>query len=119
MIPVCERLGVGVLPTSRSRAGSSPASTAAAEPAPEGTRLAGRDELATGADWDAIEALERFAEERGVELIDVAVGALAAQPTVASVIAGATTPEQVRRNAQAGRWQPTPEEDLIFLPVFF
>jgi aryl-alcohol dehydrogenase-like predicted oxidoreductase len=39
-------------------------------------------------------------------VLDVAIGALAAQPQVVSVIAGATTPEQVRANAHAGRWRP-------------
>jgi aryl-alcohol dehydrogenase-like predicted oxidoreductase len=43
-------------------------------------------------------------------LLDVAIGGLAAQPTVASVIAGATNPEQVRANALAGRWKPTADE---------
>ncbi|GAB3857909.1 hypothetical protein GCM10029963_56710 [Micromonospora andamanensis] len=44
-------------------------------------------------------------------MLDVAIGGLAAQPAVTSVIAGATTPEQVRANAQAGAWHPT-EDDL-------
>jgi aryl-alcohol dehydrogenase-like predicted oxidoreductase len=77
------------------------------EPAPAGTRLAERG--VPGADdekWDRVEALEAFAAARGVSLLDVAIGAIAAQPTVASVIAGATTPEQVRANAAAGEWTP-------------
>jgi len=59
------------------------------------------------ADWDTIERLEGYAAERGVRILDVAIGGLAAQPAVASVIAGATKPEQVLDNVRAGLWQPT------------
>ena len=55
-----------------------------------------------------MEALEAFAAERGVSLLEVAIGGLAAQPPVVSVIAGATRPEQVRANAAAGDWEPSP-----------
>jgi aryl-alcohol dehydrogenase-like predicted oxidoreductase len=111
VIPLCERLGVGVLPYFPLARGLLTGKYRRDAQAPDGTRLAGRDSLASGPEWDAIEALERFAAERGIELIDVAIGALAAQPAVASVIAGATKPDQVRRNVQAGLWQPS-EEDL-------
>ena len=47
-------------------------------------------------------------------MLEVAIGGLAAQPAVASVIAGATTPEQVRANAAAGAWEPS-DEDLAAL----
>jgi aryl-alcohol dehydrogenase-like predicted oxidoreductase len=110
VIPVCERLGVSVLPYFPLASGLLSGKYSRGEAAPAGTRLAGRDSLATDVEWDALEALERFAAERGVELIDVAIGALAAQPMVASVIAGATTPEQARRNAQAGLWRPSAED---------
>ena len=70
------------------------------EPAPEGTRLHGRE--IDDDEYDRMEALEAFAEERGVTLLEVAIGGLAAQEPVASVIAGATKPEQVRANAAAG-----------------
>jgi aryl-alcohol dehydrogenase-like predicted oxidoreductase len=58
-----------------------------------------------------VEGLTAFAEERGLSLLDVAISGLAAQPAVASVIAGATRPEQIRANAAAGLWEPT-DEDL-------
>ena len=57
-----------------------------------------------------MEALQRFADERGVTLLQVAIGGLAARPAVASVIAGATRPEQVSANADAGAWTPTSED---------
>ena len=54
--------------------------------------------------------LEKYAAERGRSMLDVAIGGLAAQPAVASVIAGATKPEQVRANVEAGAWEPTGED---------
>ena len=55
--------------------------------------------------------VRRFAaDERGITLLDVAIGGLAARPTVASVIAGATSAEQVRANVRAGSWVPTAED---------
>jgi aryl-alcohol dehydrogenase-like predicted oxidoreductase len=62
------------------------------------------------APWDVIEAIEKYAAERGLSPLEVAIGGLAAQPAVASVIAGATTPEQVLANAAAARWHPSPED---------
>ncbi|MEA2420986.1 MAG: hypothetical protein QOF55_85 [Thermoleophilaceae bacterium] len=111
VMPECERLNVGVLPFFPLASGLLTGKYARGQAAPEGTRLAGRGSVGSDADFDVVEALERFASERGLELIDVAIGALAAKPAVASVIAGATRPEQVRRNVQAGLWTPT-EDDL-------
>ena len=63
-----------------------------------------------GADWDTVEALTAFGAERGHSLLEVAIAGLAARPAVTSVIAGATTAEQVRANAKAGAWQLTAED---------
>ena len=68
----------------------------------------------TDAAFDTVEALQRYADERGRSLLDVAIGGLAAQPTVASVIAGATSAEQVKANVAAGEWQPS-EGDRVDL----
>jgi aryl-alcohol dehydrogenase-like predicted oxidoreductase len=111
VVPKCERLGVAVLPYFPLARGLLTGKYRRGEPAPEGTRLHGRQSVADDATFARLEALERFAAERGVEVIDVAIGGLAAQPMVASVIAGATKPEQVRSNARAIRWTPS-EEDL-------
>ena len=80
--------------------------------APAGSRLAADNQAhrLANADWERIEALQRYADERGVGILDVAIGGLAAQPTVASVIAGATRPEQVEANVRAGLWQPSAED---------
>jgi len=108
--PVCERHGLGILPyfplargllTGKYRRGE--------EPRPD-SRLAGRDEIADDRTFDVIEGLERFAAQRGVSLLDVALGWLAARPVVASVIAGATRPEQVQANARGVQWAPSPED---------
>jgi aryl-alcohol dehydrogenase-like predicted oxidoreductase len=61
----------------------------------------------TNRNFDILEALERFAQDRDLTVLDIAIGGLAAQPQVVSVIAGAMSPEQVQANAQAGRWRPT------------
>jgi aryl-alcohol dehydrogenase-like predicted oxidoreductase len=110
LVPSCERAGVSLIPFFPLARGLLTGKYRRGEPAPEGTRLAGSGEVATGADFDVVERLQRFAEERGSTLLEVAIGGLAAQPTVASVIAGATKPEQVRANALAGRWRPAPDD---------
>ncbi len=110
LLPACERLGVGVLPYFPLASGLLTGKYTRDAPRPEGTRLSGRDEVFTAETFDRIEALERFAEERGVQLLDVAIGGLAAQPAVTSVIAGATKPEQVHANAKAGEWEPSADD---------
>jgi aryl-alcohol dehydrogenase-like predicted oxidoreductase len=112
LLPACERFGLGLLPYFPLASGLLTGKYRRGAPAPEGTRMAMdryRDWYAR-ADWDTIEALSAFADRRGLALLEVAIGALAARPAVASVIAGATTPEQVAANATAARWVPTAED---------
>jgi aryl-alcohol dehydrogenase-like predicted oxidoreductase len=66
--------------------------------------------------WDRLERLEAYAAERDLPLLSVAIGGLAAMPAVASVIAGATKPEQVAANVRAGEWVPS-AEDLAALKL--
>ena len=115
LLPTAERLEIGVLPYFPLASGLLTGKYRRGRPAPAGTRLALRPERLTDDAFDTIEALESFAESRGVSLLDVAIGGLAAQPAIASVIAGATKPEQVRANAAAGDWQLSPG-DLAALP---
>ncbi len=103
VLPACESLGIGFLPYFPLASGLLTGKYRRGEQATEG-RLAGR-EIPDG-QWDRVEALQRFADERGISLLEVAIGGLLAMPAVASVIAGATKPEQVRANAAAGSWQP-------------
>jgi aryl-alcohol dehydrogenase-like predicted oxidoreductase len=118
--PECERLGIGILPFFPLASGLLTGKYRRGEDAPEGTRLAGGGEVADGPTFDRLERMAQFAQERGIEPIDVAIGGLAAQSMVASVIAGATKPEQVRRNVRAAAWRPSAEDlaelDEIFPP---
>ena len=110
LVPACQRFGVGVLPYFPLASGLLTGKYRRGEPAPEGTRLAGGHRRLATAPWDMIERLEGYAEKRGLSMLQIAIGWLAAKPAVASVIAGATRPEQVRANVAAGRWQPSPED---------
>lgn len=112
LVPACEHVGVGLLPYYPIASGLLSGKYRRGEPAPEGARLS-QPRLAgrlAGADFDTIEALEAFAAARRLDLLSVALGGLAAQPAVASVIAGATSPEQVLANVRAGLWEPTLDE---------
>jgi aryl-alcohol dehydrogenase-like predicted oxidoreductase len=114
LVPACERFGLGVLPYFPLANGMLTGKYKRGEPAPQGTRLSGRDDYLTDRRFDKVEALESYAAERGISLLDVAIGGLAAKPAVASVIAGATKPEQVVANVAAGSWVPS-EDDLEVL----
>jgi len=110
LLPTCERLGIGVLPYFPLASGLLTGKYRRGEPRPEGTRLSGRDGVFTDETFDRLETVERYAAERDVTMLEVAIGGLLAQPAVASVIAGATKPEQVRANVAAGEWEPTPAD---------
>jgi aryl-alcohol dehydrogenase-like predicted oxidoreductase len=110
LLPTCDRLGIGVLPYFPLASGLLTGKYRRGAPRPEGTRLTGRDEVFTDETFDRIEALEHFGEQRGVTLLGVAIGGLLGEPAVASVIAGATKPEQVWANVAAAEWEPTPED---------
>ncbi len=116
--PVCERLGIAILPFYPLASGLLTGKYRRGEDAPEGTRLHGRRTVADEATFDQLDRLAHFAQQRGLEVVEVAIGALAAQSMVASVIAGATRPEQVKANASAAEWTPTPE-DLAELDEIF
>jgi aryl-alcohol dehydrogenase-like predicted oxidoreductase len=109
-----ERLGISFVPYFPLASGLLTGKYRRGEQAAAGTRLAGRAQIASQEQFDLLEALARFAEERGLSLVQVAIAALLAQPVLASVIAGATKPEQVRANASAADWTPS-QEDLAAL----
>ena len=120
VLPACEAFGLGVLPyfplangllTGKYRAGT----------APEGSRLARtRKHLLEKAVSPELKRYSEFAAARGLSEVTVAIGWLLAQPPVASVIAGATSPQQVAANAAAATWVPRAEDlaelDEIFPP---
>jgi aryl-alcohol dehydrogenase-like predicted oxidoreductase len=114
LMPACREFGVGILPyfplasgflTGKYRRGEEPA---------QGTRFAAMrrlaDPLMTEANFKKIESLDEFARGHGHTLTELAVGWLATQPEISSVISGATTPEQVKENAKAIGWRLTAEE---------
>jgi aryl-alcohol dehydrogenase-like predicted oxidoreductase len=109
LIPVCAELGIGFIPYFPLARGLLTGKYRHDGEWPEGTRIAAGSEVPAGT-WRRIESLDAFARDHEVGLLDVAIGGLAAQPAVCSVIAGATTPEQVRANAAAGGWEPTEAE---------
>jgi 1-deoxyxylulose-5-phosphate synthase len=110
LLPACERYGIGVLPYFPLANGLLTGKFSRDVAPPAGTRVGARPGVHAKADWDRIEALSAYAGERGITLLEVAVGGLAAQPAVTSVIAGATAPDQVTANVAAGLWQPGPDD---------
>jgi aryl-alcohol dehydrogenase-like predicted oxidoreductase len=110
LVPACERLGISILPYFPLAYGLLTGKYRRGQAAPSGSRLEQQSARLENADFDRVEALEAFAAERGVDILDVAIGGLAAQPAVGAVIAGATRPEQVHSNVRAGLWQPSPDD---------
>jgi aryl-alcohol dehydrogenase-like predicted oxidoreductase len=110
LLPTCERLGIGVLPYFPLASGLLTGKYRRGEPRPEGTRLSDREAVFTDETFDRIEALEEFAEERGLTLLQVSIGGLLGQPAISSAIPGATKPEQVRANVEASNWEATAED---------
>jgi aryl-alcohol dehydrogenase-like predicted oxidoreductase len=115
LMPAAREFGLGVLPFYPLANGLLSGKYTRTD-APDGSRLqAIKPHLLNTAPWERLEALQAFADQRGVTILQVAFGWLLAQEPVAAVIAGATTPEQIRANAEAGTaWTPT-AEDLVEL----
>jgi aryl-alcohol dehydrogenase-like predicted oxidoreductase len=112
VIPATQRFGLGMLPFFPLASGLLTGKYARGQQPPAGTRLAD-ERLAprlAAAPWEKIDAVQAFAKERGISILDAAIGGLAAQPTIGSVIAGATKPEQVAANVAAGQWIPSADE---------
>jgi aryl-alcohol dehydrogenase-like predicted oxidoreductase len=118
LVPATEHYGIGILPYFPLASGMLTGKYRRGDEAPEGSRIKawGMTSQLTDERFDVIEGLEAFAEERGLTLVEVAISGLAAQPGVSSVIAGATSVEQVASNVSAIRWEPT-ADDLAALDV--
>ena len=114
LVPALAHTGQSLLPYFPLARGLLTGKYRRGQQAPAGTRLAKQNEPLQRANFDVIEAIEKFAADRGVSVVQLAIGGLAAMPTVGSVIAGATKVEQVEQNVAAGLWSPN-EEDLAEL----
>jgi len=114
LVPACEHVGVDLLPFFPLEYGLLTGKYRRGEAAPEGSRLAVQTQRLEAADFNVIEALEAFAAERSISILDVAIGGLVAKPYIGSVIAGATSAEQVMANVKAGEWAPS-DDDLSAL----
>jgi len=110
VLPACERLGIGFVPYFPLASGLLTGKYRRGEAPPSGARLSGRAQVASDEQFDLLNSLERFAGDRGLSLLDLAIGGLLARAVVSSVIAGATKPEQVRTNAAAARWTPSADD---------
>jgi aryl-alcohol dehydrogenase-like predicted oxidoreductase len=114
LVPAALHCGVGILPYYPLAAGVLTGKYHRGEPPPPGTRLAGQPhratEMLTEPTFALLDRLEAFGRERDHSLLDVAIAGLASRPAVGSVIAGATSPEQVQANARAGEWELTAED---------
>ena len=114
VLPACEHFGVGFLPFFPLASGLLSGKYRRGEAPPEGTRLAAWGargaQAMSDANFDKVEALTQWAEARGHTILELAFAWLLGHPAVSSVIAGATSPEQVRANVATAEWALTEEE---------
>ncbi|HEX9335904.1 MAG TPA: aldo/keto reductase, partial [Pseudonocardiaceae bacterium] len=110
VVPAARHYGLGVLPYFPLANGLLTGKVRRATGVPDGSRLAARPQWVTEQRLDKVERLAEWAEKHDRTLLEIGIGALAAQPGCSSVIAGATSPTQVTANAAAGEWTPTDEE---------
>jgi len=113
LVPVCLANGVGILPYFPLESGLLSGKYRKGQPLPEGSRFAkwrGGGTFASEARYAIVEKLAAYGESRGRTVLDLAIGWLADQPAVTSVIAGVTRPEQLAQNVAAGSWEPSPEQ---------
>jgi aryl-alcohol dehydrogenase-like predicted oxidoreductase len=114
VLPACEHFGLGFLPFFPLASGLLSGKYRRGEKPPEGTRLAAWGSRGAQAlsdrNFDKVEKLSAWAEERDHTILELAFAWLLGHEVVSSVIAGATSPEQIAANAAAGDWQLTPEE---------
>jgi aryl-alcohol dehydrogenase-like predicted oxidoreductase len=114
LLPVVEKYGMAELPYFPLASGLLTGKYKKGQPAPKGSRLDAKKNLAERylhhANLEKVERLDQYAKEHGHTLLELAFSWLLAHPAVASVIAGATKPEQVEKNAKAANWELSAEE---------
>jgi aryl-alcohol dehydrogenase-like predicted oxidoreductase len=106
----CERTGLAFIPYFPLASGLLTGKYRRGKPIPKGTRLSDGSDSLSDENLSIVEELVHFAESKKHTLLELAFAWLLAHPAVASVIAGATKPEQVRANAATANWRLTPEE---------
>ncbi|MBN8477718.1 MAG: aldo/keto reductase [Burkholderiales bacterium] len=106
VVPAMRKFGLGLLPFFPLAGGLLTGKYRHGEPLPAGARLTdtkrSADRFLTERNWRIVDALQAFADSKGRKLVDVAVGWVLARPWVGSVIAGATSAEQIESNVAAG-----------------
>jgi aryl-alcohol dehydrogenase-like predicted oxidoreductase len=113
LVPACEKYGLGVLPYFPLASGFLTGKYEQGQPPPEGTRLAGMpgsERFLNDRNFESLSGLRDFAASKGRSMLELAIGWLASQRHVGSVIAGATKPEQVEQNVAAAEWKLSAEE---------
>jgi len=114
VLPACERFGLGFLPFFPLASGLLSGKYRRGEAPPEGTRLAAWGARGAQAlsekNFDKVEKVEAWAAERGHTILELAFAWLLGHPVVSSVIAGATSPEQIEANAATANWALSPDE---------
>jgi len=114
LVPACNAYGLSVLPYFPLASGFLTGKYRPGEPPPDNTRLKlwGQrgQQFMSERNFAVLEKLEPFAKGKDHSMLELAMGWLASQQHVASVIAGATSPEQVAQNVSAAEWRLTPEE---------
>jgi len=114
LVPAMQACGLGLLPYFPLAGGLLTGKYRRDAPLPAGTRFARAasraDRFLNAANWAIVERLQDFCAERGHTLLELAVSWLTTRPYVASVIAGATKPEQVEQNIKAADWALTAQD---------
>ena len=111
LVPFCKTYGIGILPYFPLANGFFTGKYKRGQSAPEGARLSENDRgMFTDKNFDILEGLEKFAQDRDHTILDLTFAWLLANPCVSSVIAGATKPEQITANAKTSGWQLTADE---------
>lgn len=114
LLPAMSHHGLGLLPYFPLASGLLTGKYQRDVPMPEGARLTKSQQLAsdfmTQRNLDTVDKLQAYSQAKGRSLLELAFSWLAANPTVSSVIAGATKPEQVEQNVAAVGWKLTAEE---------
>lgn len=118
VLPAVNRLGLGFLPFYPLRSGLLTGKFSRTEAPADSRIVQTRPQLLDEAPWDALEAFAEFCRARGVSMLTGSIGWLLAQPGLSSVIAGATSAEQVQQNAAAASWAPSPDDVAEISAIF-